>query len=194
MTFGTQNRSLLFAGISFVLVVLFLSTLPGCGKEEGEGVTLVVQKEDTGDGIPENESYPDGFLTPSEIQIGLKSAKLILSDETSPSYTIFDITDPARPLRLDLDTTPETVWENSINPTGCPCIFSKIQFEITFVDMTIPTYVSGLERLRRVRFYTMDLPEPDPFIGFTVQKGDILMGDNEKDLDFNWVALEDGDF
>lgn len=167
--------------------------LTGCGDRKEGGIEVVVLSDSTGTGIGDGPAdYPDSFLTPSSIKIGLKSVKLIKADETTPSYTVFDTGDNTHPIVLDLDTNTQSADTNPVFPTGCPCEFNKVQIELTYVDVKIPMFDSGTAVDRRVRFYTLDLTDPD--LAAPVKAGDVLIGNAVTNPSFNWIDTADGSY
>ena len=178
--------------LGWILGALFAVTLLlGCGGKE-EGIEVVVLIDSNGTAVPDvvNDAYLDSYITPSEIKIGLKSVQLIKAGETT-SYTIFTKSD-TDPLVLDLTVTPQFAEINHAFPTGCPCEFSKAQIELTFFDIQIPVYENGISIDHRVRFYTLDLTDPN--LAAPVKVADVLIGNTTSTPNFNWVNTANGIF
>lgn len=181
-----------------ILVIGFLTLLfTGCGGDKNKGIEAVFLADSSGAGIGDNDGYPDQFLTPSSIKIGVKSVKLIKANDTY-TYTILDTKDSAPPLVLDLTGTAQTADINPLfpTPTDCPdpCEFSKVQMELTFFDLQISVYAATADTTsidHRIRFYT--LPPTDPDLE-AVQAGDVLFGDLAAVPNFNWIDITDGRF
>jgi hypothetical protein len=179
--------------IRTMAVLFFPLLLIGCGNKKNEGIEAVFQADFSNSGIGDNDSYPDGFLNPnaSTIKIGVKSVQLIKADETTPSYTVFDTKDDTHPIVLDLTTTAQSADTNPVFPP--PGDFSKVQVELTYVDMQVPVYDDTAATVainRRFRFYTLDLTDPD--IGVAVKKGEVLVGDTSDTPHFSWINTDNG--
>ncbi|MBI3811095.1 MAG: hypothetical protein HY283_02655, partial [Nitrospirae bacterium] len=85
-----------------MLALLFIPLLfIGCGNKKDKGIEAVFLADFSNTGVGDNDSYPDGFLTPPTITVGVKSVQLIKADETTPSYTVFDTKDDTHPIVLD---------------------------------------------------------------------------------------------
>jgi hypothetical protein len=180
--------------IRTMAVLFFPLLLIGCGNKKNEGIEAVIQADFSNTGIGGNDSYPDGFLTPPTITVGVKSVQLIKADDTT-TYTVFDTGDSAHPIVLDLDTNTQSAGTNSVFPSACPCDFSKVQLELTYVDMQVPVYDDPAATVainRRFRFYTLDLTDPD--IGVAVNAGEVLVGDTSDTPHFNWIDTADGTY
>lgn len=173
-------------------ILFFPLIITGCGDKKDEGVEAVFLADFSNAGVGDSGSYPDGFLTSDAIQIGVKSVKLIKAEETEPSYTIFDTEDNTDPVVLDLNATTQSAVINPVFPTGCPCDFSKVQVELTFMEVQVPVYDGDIAVNRRFRFYTIDLTDPD--LGVPVTAGDVLVADLSNALSFNWIDTTDGGF
>jgi hypothetical protein len=175
------------------LAVLFLPLLfIGCGNKKDEGIEAAFLADFSNLGVGDNDSYPDAFLNPDHFTIGVKSVQLIKADEPDQIYTIFDTEDSTHPIILDLTTTAQSADTNPVFPTGCPCDFSKVRVELTFVDMQVPVYDNDTAINRRFRFYTLSLTDPD--IGVAVNAGEVLVGDTTDTPNFNWIDMDDGAF
>ncbi|MBI3812414.1 MAG: hypothetical protein HY283_09465 [Nitrospirae bacterium] len=178
--------------IRMLALLFFPLLLIGCGNKKNEGIEAVFLADFSNTGVGDNDSYPDGFLTPPTITVGVKSVQLIKADDTT-TYTVFDTKDDTHPIVLDLDTITQSADANSVFPSGCPCDFSKVQVELTYVDMQVPVYDDTAATVainRRFRFYTLDLTDPD--IGVAVKKGEVLVGDISNTPHFSWINTEDG--
>lgn len=178
--------------IRTMAILFFPLLLIGCGNKKNEGIEAVFLADFSNTGIGDNDSYPDGFLNPnaSTIKIGVKSVQLIKADETTPSYTVFDTKDDTHPIVLDLTTTAQSADTNPVFPP--PGDFSKVQVEMTFVDMQVPVYDDEIAVNRRFRFYTLDLTDPD--IGVAVKEGEVLVGDTTNTPHFSWINMDDGSY
>lgn len=172
------------------LAVLFFPLLfIGCGNKKEEGIEAVFQAVFSNLGVGDNDSYPDGFLTPSTITVGVRSVRLIKADETEPSYTIFERGD-TDPIVLDLTTTAQSADTNPVFPP--PGDYSKVQVELIFVDFEVPVYDDDIALNRRFRFYTLPLTDPD--IGVAVKAGEVLVGDVSDTPHFSWINTDNGIF
>jgi hypothetical protein len=189
-------RSLLFTEKSVSAAVLiwavgfltFTFLLTACGGKKDNGIEAVfVADFGTANYAGDNDSYTDAFLSPnnSTVTVGVKSVQLIKSDETSPSYTIFDTNSNAQPLVMDLTTVAQSADGVSEFPSGCPCDFSQVQVELTYFQIKIPVPQNQL-----FRFYTLDLT--DPTLGGTVDAGDVLISDVTDPPHFSWIDTSDG--
>ena len=169
--------------------VFFLPLLlTACGSKKNDGIEAVfVADFGSGNYAGDNDSYTDGFLSPidSTVTVGVKSVMLIKSDETSPSYTIFDTNSDTHPLVLDLTPVAQSAGGISDFPGGCPCDFSQVQVELTYFQIKIPVPQNQL-----FRFYTLDLT--DPTLNGTVDAGDVLISDVTDPPHFKWIDTSDG--
>ena len=178
----------LWVGLSLIIPAL----LAGCGDKDTDGIEVVIRADFSSPGIGDADFYPDAFLDPSKFTIGLKSVKLIKADETSPSYEIFDTEDATDPLVLELAETAQRADLNPVFPTGCPCEFSKVQIELIYSEIEVPVYQDDTAINRSIRFYTLDLTDPD--LGVMVTAGDVLIGDQSSPPNFSWIDTKDGKF
>jgi hypothetical protein len=180
--------------MGFWLAAVFL--LPvfifGCGDKKTKGIAANIVADFNNDGVGDNDTYPDAFLNPDTITVGIKSVKLIKADETDTSYTIFDTGDSTHPDVLDLTTNSQQIDAHSVFPNGCPCDYSKVQIELTFVEVLVPTYDGDSLHNRKFRFYTLDLL--DPALGVPIQAGDVLVSDNFQTPQFSWIDTDQGTF
>lgn len=188
-TINLPTSRLVIRAMALVFIPLLFI---GCGNKKNEGIEAVFLADFSNSGIGDNDSYPDGFLTPAKITVGVKSVQLIKADDTTPSYTVFDTGDSVHPIVLDLDTNTQLADSNSVFPSGCPCDFSKVQVELTYVDMQVPVYDNDTAINRRFRFYTLNLTDPD--IGVAVKTGEVLVGDTSDTPHFNWIDTADGSY
>lgn len=135
----------------------------------------------------DNDSWKDGFLSPIDrtVTVGVKSVMLIKSDETSPSFTIFDTNSNTQPLVMDLTTVAQSAGDVSDFPSGCPCDYSQVQVELTYFEIKIP-----VPQNQFFRFYTLDLTNPG--LGGPVKAGDVLISDVTDPPDFSWIDTSDG--
>jgi hypothetical protein len=187
----TKTLSLL--GSIWILATLILSLLlTGCGNKKNQGIEAEFLADFSNSGIGDNDSYSDSFINPDIFTIGVKSVQLIKADDTAPSYTVFDTKDASHPIVLDLTTTAQEADTNPVFPAGCACDFSKVQVELTLIEMQVPTYENTVPVSRRFRFYTLDLTDPD--LGVPVQAGDVLVGDISSTPHFSWINTDNGDF
>lgn len=179
-------------GVAGVFLLPFL--LAACGGKKDDGIQAVFVG-DFGNPAPsgDNDTYPDSFLNPngSTITVGVKSVKLIKSDESSPSYTVFDTNSDTSPLLLDLTTTPQEADGISTFPSGCPCDYSQVQLELTYFEIQVPVY-GHFPLDQRVRFYTLDITDPD--LGVPVDAGDVLLGDTSDPPELNWINTDNGNY
>ena len=160
-------RLVLWIGLSLITPAL----LAGCGEKEGDdGIEVEIRADFSSTGIGDGLYYPDAFLDPSRFTIGLKSVKLIKADETGPSYEIFNTKDARFPIVMELAETAQVAGANSIPPTGCPCEFSKVQIEFVYSEIEVPVYQGDTAINRSIRFYTLDLTDPN--LGVKVTAGD----------------------
>jgi len=174
------------------IVSILITLTLGCGNKKSEGISANINADINNDGIGDSDAYPDAFLTPDTITIGIKSAKLIKADETDPSYTIFDTGESTRPDVLELTSSPQEIDRNSVFPNACPCDYSKIQIEITYVEILVPTYDNDTLHNRKFRFYTLDLLDPE--LGVSVPAGDVLVSEDIQTSQFNWINTDQGAF
>lgn len=172
------------------LAVLFLSV--ACGGRKDQGIEVQVLEDFSGTGIGDTDTYPDAFLTPSELRVALKSVKLIKAGDTSPSYTVFDTGAFTEPVILDLTTSAQFVENNGAYPTGCACEFSKVQIEVVYIDLRATVYNIDSPQDRRIRFYTLNLT--DPQLAYPVGAGEVLFGGILSIPNFQWVNIDDGSF
>ena len=183
-TANRTGRILLWVTSIFCIPLL----LTACGGKKNDGIEAVfVADFGTSNYAGDNDSYTDGFLSPnnSTITVGVKSVMLIKSDETSPSYTIFDTNSDTQPLVMDLTTVAQSADRNSTFPSGCPCDFSQVQAELTYFEIQIPVPQNQL-----FRFYTLNLPNPG--LGGPVKAGDLLISDVTDPPHFSWIDTSDG--
>jgi hypothetical protein len=173
-------------------VLLLPVVIIGCGDKQTKGIAANIVADFNNDGVGDNDTYPDSFLTPDTITVGIKSVKLIKADETDTSYTIFDTGDSTNPDVLDLTTNVQQIDVRSVYPDGCPCDYSKVQIELTFIEIVVPTYDGDSLRNRKFRFYTLDLL--DPALGVPIQAGDVLVSDNFQTPQFSWIDTDQGTF
>lgn len=177
---------------AWILATLFVPLLfTGCGSKKDEGIEAIFLAEFNGTtGVGDNDSYPDGFLTPSTIKVGVRSVRLIYANEPDKEpYIIFEKTEP---IVLDLDTNTQSAETNPVFPTDCPCEFSKVRVEMTFVDMQVPVYDDDIAVNRRFRFYTLDPTDPD--LEAPVKAGEVLVGDTTDTPSFSWINMDAGAF
>jgi len=169
-------------------ILTFPFLLTACGGKKDDGIEAVfVADFGSGNYAGDNDSYADGFLSPnnSTVTVGVKSVQLIKSDETSPSYTIFDTNSDTQPLVMDLTTVAQSADRNSTFPSGCPCDYSQVQAELTYFEIQIPVPQNQL-----FRFYTLNLPNPG--LGGPVKAGDLLISDVTDPPHFSWIDTSDG--
>ncbi|MBI3994953.1 MAG: hypothetical protein HY349_03130 [Nitrospirae bacterium] len=166
--------------------------LAGCGSKKDEGIEAVFRVEFDNTNVGDSDSYPDGFLTPDEVRIGVRSVQLIAANETEPSYAVFETQDDTDPVLLDLTGTARSAGINPVFPAGCPCEFSKVRVALTFVDIRVPVYFDESAVNHRFRFYTLDLADPD--LAAPVKAGEVLVGVATNAPQFNWIDIDDGDF
>jgi hypothetical protein len=172
-------------------ILTFPFLLTACGGKKDDGIEAVfVADFGSSNYAGDNDSYTDGFLSPnnSTITVGVKSVQLIKSDETSPSYTIFDTNSDTQPLVMDLTTVAQSADRNSTFPSGCPCDYSQVQAELTYFEIQIPVDNVALNRL--FRFYTLNLSNPG--LGGQVKAGDVLISNVTDPPQFSWVDTSDG--
>ena len=172
--------------VTGIVCLPFLIT--ACGGKKNDGVEAVfVADFGSSNYAGDNDSYPDGFLSPvdSTVTVGVKSVSLIKSDETSPSYTVFDSNSEPRPLVLDLTTVAQSTDVISAFPSGCPCDYSQVQLELTYFQIEIQVPQNQL-----FRFYTLDLT--DPTVGIKATAGDVLISDVRTPPQFSWIDTSDG--
>jgi len=181
--------------ITGIIFLPFLLTT--CGGKKDQGIEAVFVADFTGQPSGDNDSYTDGFLNPNgpTVTVGVKSVMLIKSNETSPSYTVFDTNSDTQPLVMDLTTVPQSTDRVSAFPSGCPCDYSQVQAELTYFEIQVPVYPSNLSILavnQRFRFYTLDLT--DPALGVPVDAGDVLTGNVTDPPQFTWIDTSNGDY
>ena len=182
------DRWLWMTGIFFLTVLAV-----GCGDKKDGGVEIVVAADFTGANVGNGGNYPDQFINPTTVTVGLKSVQLILAGETSPSYTIFDTGNSATPIVFELDAIGQQAGINSVFPTGCPCSFAKVRVELTYFEMDVPVYEGSASPInRQIRFYTLDIT--DPALPASVLAGEVLMGDGAAIPAFSWINLTDGSY
>lgn len=181
--------------------LLFILLLIGC---ESKGVRLDGFVPDnggspsltTGDGGTCNDTvttctntngldWNDSFITPNSFTVALKSAMLIKMGETTPSYTIFDSGDPAKPViqSFSLGTT-QTFATNTDFPTDGT--YDRIQYVVSYYEMVIPINSQD----RRVRLYLGSISN-DPSLGQQVLQKDILIED-PSDNRLKWINPSTG--
>ena len=176
--------------MGFFLISLLLTA---CGNNKNQGIEAVFVADFSNENPSgDSDSYPDSFLSPnnSVVTVGVKSVRLIMSQETDPSYTIFDTQSSTTPKVLDLTTTAQSADVNNVFPSGCPCDFSQVQVELTYFDIQVPVYVNNVPVNQRFRFYTLDLT--DPLLPAPVKAGDVLVGDVTSSPHFSWIDTSNG--
>jgi hypothetical protein len=169
-------------------ILTFTFILTACGGKKNNGIKAVLVADfGSTNYAGDNDSYTDGFLSPnnSTVTVGVKSVQLIKSDETSPSYTIFDTNSNTQPLVMDLTTVAQSADGVSDFPSGCPCDFSQVQVELTYFEIQIPVPQNQL-----FRFYTLDLSNPG--LGAPIRAGDVLISDVTDPPHFSWIDTSDG--
>jgi hypothetical protein len=179
-----------------VVFFLFTLLLTACGNNKDQGIEAVfVADFSNEDPSGDSDSYPDNFLSPNNsiVTVGVKSVMLIKSNETSPSYTVFDTNSDTQPIVLDLTTVAQAAGGISAFPSGCPCDYGQVQIELTYFEIQIPVFpsnVSTVAQNQRFRFYT--LPLTDPALGVPVDAGDVLIGNATNPPQFSWIDTSDG--
>ncbi|MFQ5455156.1 MAG: hypothetical protein ACE5EA_02995 [Nitrospirota bacterium] len=167
----------------------------GCGDNNVIGVSINGSIDDLTEVNPKggdnDDDYIDKFITPPSLMIGLKSAKLILENEQSPSYTIFD-TNPLSPMIVELVRgLPLFIANNSNYPSSGT--YNKVQYEIIFYEVIIPvcerTVVDCPQRRMRV-YLSQTL---DPQLG-PISAGDILIEEPPLNNTFKWINKSDGSY
>ena len=189
-----------------ILLFLIAPVLSGCGKGDS-GARLIVTTDTplaaaaskparsktllaaTGESVP--DIYPDRFLTPSAVTVGLKSFRFVkVNDTTAPSqiaesYTVLD-TDPTAPRVIKFQTgVPEEIIETVSDPRAGT--YDHIEYEITFLEMVIPL-CDALQNCenRRLRVYLTGITDPE--INLATTPFDLLLSRTENGFDFGWIS------
>ncbi len=132
-----------------LLLLLSLLLLSCGGKREGLITLKAIASTENftptfGDGSTTSPpssvtDWPDFFNTPSAFRIGIKSAKLVAQDQTTPVFSIFDRNDFASAFISDVPLPPADPLEVATSDVAPPAgKFIRVQLEILFYEMTVP--------------------------------------------------------
>ena len=184
-------RSYRHIGFALTCVIFGLQT-GACANKHRGGVRAVIVQASSGTGLGDefSDGYVDSFLTPSLTAIAVQSVALIGSGDTG-NFTIFDAGSPDHALRIELTNDPQEIDLQSHFPSGCECTYSKVAYQLAYVEYTIPIYFSGTASQHRIRLYTASYTDAEDLDHIAVSAGDVLI---ENDDAFHWVNAENGDY
>jgi len=167
------------SAVGALAVVAALTT--GCSN--GANITLQAMMDPTQaaakNGDPSTDGWTNSFLTPTGFAMGIQSAKLTNSSDSSVSFTIFDQgTGPPLFTRLYNSPTKVTIASQSDIRSGT---YDQVELQVVFyeADIQVADDMNTLHP-RRLRYYFSDAT--DPLINQTnqaVNAGDLLLSNND---------------
>ena len=177
------------------ILCLALLIQAGCGDDGKSNITLrVVQNSPaatpSGDGAAND--YPDEYLTPTDVKVGLARVRLLKTGSTNAGFTLLDATfDRPRVVTIASDVQEMEDMTGSDPDSGT---YDKIEYAVSYYEVAVPVCDGTSPPVcdsRRVRLYLADASDPD-LGGKKAKARDILMAATTGRSDFGWIDLHQG--